>query len=107
MDHPAQQIDSFLQDFDLEEEWIGILGGPIIARPIDSIDIEYNVRILDGPYDGQYSAEFTYRFDATNVKEQVVLEDVYREQVSRIEVAFPDATVQYYKPSSWSDSNTD
>ena len=100
--HPVQEIDAFLDDFELDEEWVGIVGGP--QRANADVLLVYDVRTVDGPYEGMVGRTWEYRLTGN---EAVDAPEIYREQVSRIEAAFPDATVQYYKLSSWSDSDTD
>lgn len=101
VDHPVQQVDAFLLQFDLQDEWAGIIGGPTIDLETGDICIEYNLRILEGPYDGQYCAEFSYRFEMAEIEDLSPVKDVYRQQVKAIESAFPDATIECYTPSSW------
>lgn len=102
IDHPVQQFDTFLLQFDLEDERAGIIGGPVIDEHNGDICLQYNLRILDGPYNGQYCAEVSYRFDLAEVEDLPAVKDVYREQVKAIKTAFPDATVECYTPSTWS-----
>lgn len=101
IDHPVQQIDRFLLQFDLEDEWAGITGGPVFDEQTGEVCLEYNLRILDGPYDGQYCADLAYRFDAAKVEDLAAVKEVYRQQVDAIETAFPDATVACYQDDRW------
>ena len=94
--HPVQEIDTFLEDFDLDEEWVGIVGGP--QRATADVLLVYDVRTVDGPYEGMVGRTWEYRLTGD---EAVDAPEIYREQVEAIEAAFSDATVQCYEPSSW------
>lgn len=96
IDHPVQQIDAFLLDFDLEDEWIGILGGPY--RDDEDIVVTYNVRTMEGLYRGAVSADLDYRF---NDEIAADVPAIYREQVNALKTAFPETPVRCYLPPSW------
>ena len=97
--HPVQEIDAFLEDFDLEEKWVGIVGGP--QRANADVLLVYDVRTVDGPYEGMVGRTWEYRLTGD---EAVDAPEIYREQVEAIEMRFSEATVQCYEPLSWSDS---
>ena len=100
IDHLVQEIDAFLEDFDLEEKWVGIVGGP--QRANADVLLVYDVRLVDGPYEDMVGRTWTYRLTED---EAVVAPEIYREQVEAIEAAFPDVTVQCYEPSAGTDSD--
>jgi hypothetical protein len=99
INHPVQEIDRFLLDFELEDEWVGVVGGPTA----DTADpcLVYDVRTIDGPYQGQLGAELVYRFDDNSLVQALPVLEIYRGQVQAIETAFPDVTVQCYEVESW------
>lgn len=99
IDHPVQEIDAFLEDFELEEEWVGIVGGP--QRSNADVLLVYDVRLVDGPYEGMVGRTWEYWLTED---EAVDAPEIYREQVEAIRIRFPEATVQCYEPLSWSDS---
>lgn len=96
IDHPVQEIDAFLEDFELEEEWVGIVGGP--QRANGDVLLVYDVRLVDGPYSGKVGRTWTYRLTGG---EAVDAPEIYREQVEAIEAAFPDTAVQCYQEERW------
>ena len=99
IDHPVEEIDQFLLTFDLDDEWIGIVGGPTHRDGTPAVT--YNVRTIDGPYVGQLSADLQYRFEPAAGRETSVVE-IYTAQVAAIERAFPAADVQCYE---WPDAD--
>lgn len=93
IDHPVQAIDRFLLDYELDDAWVGILGGP--RYDDGEIVVTYNVRTVDGPYRSQMAADFDYRFGKDT---DVDVLELYQEQVAVIKTAFPEATVQCHNP---------
>lgn len=102
IDHPVQELDRFLLDFNLEDAWVGVVGGPV--QDAGDPCLVYDIRTIDGPYEGRLGAELVYRFDDEAVLQEVPVEGVYRQQVQAIETAFPDVTVQCYQPT-WLDDD--
>ena len=96
IDHPVQEIDGFLLDYELEDDWVGIVGGP--QHDGDDVLLVYNVRSVDGPYQGKIGADFRYRLTGDVA---VDAPEIYRQQIAAIETAFPDVTVQCYQKNRW------
>lgn len=96
IDHPVEEIDGFVLDYDLEDNWVGILGGP--QEENGDVLLVYNVRLVDGPHQGMLGRTLEYRLTGDTVADAA---EIYREQVTAIERAFPDATLQCYQKDRW------
>lgn len=96
--HPVRAIDPFLLAHAVDAAWIGIVGGPRVED--GDIVVTYNVRTVDGPYEGQICADFDYRFEPGS---KLDVEEISPTQVAAIEKAFPAADVQCYVPDAWED----
>ena len=93
-DHLVQQIDRFLLDHELEDEWVGIVAGPVLDEDEAVVRLRYNVRTIEGPYKrGGYSCDLDYTFEREAVVP--VVNEVYPRQVKAVETAFPDAEFRY------------
>lgn len=98
IDHPVEEIDRFLLYHGVDAERVGIVGGPQYED--GELLALYNVRVVDGRYEGRISADFTYRFDPAI---DLDIEEIYPAQVAAIKRAFPEADVQCYVPEAWAE----
>lgn len=67
--------------------------GPRTNPEYDIVELEINIRILDGEELYAVDGTFTSEKDRTTY-----LDEIYPELINRFEENFPESQLQYYKP---------
>lgn len=106
--HAVAAIEQYRAQFDLNEEWLGILVEPWWSDEYGAPQVQVNVRTVDGPYastpglDAEterrqgYRYDLAYTFDGERMA--AVIDDIYPAMVAEIEDAFPTAQLEYDRP---------
>lgn len=95
-DAPVAQAEEYLELFGIEKERVGIVIGPRLDLSFDFVDLEVNIRLLEGDDTGAYAADGTYTYEG--VEWDQFLEEIYPTIIERFERVFEEAELQYYQP---------
>lgn len=75
---------------------MGIVLGPRVNDELSAIELDVNIRILDGDDEGVFAIDAIYTYDDLDVEDYMIA--IYPELVERFEAAFCESQLQYFEP---------
>ena len=93
---PIEQIEEYLDMCGLDKGQVGMVVGPRVNDDLPGIELEVNIRVLDGDDKALYSIDGIYSFK--EMKMDQFMDEIYQEFIEDLERSFPESSLYYYEP---------
>lgn len=75
---------------------MGIVLGPRVNDELSAVELDVNIRVLDGDDEGVFAIDALYTYDDLGIEDY--MQFIYPEVIGRFEEAFADSQLQYFEP---------
>lgn len=80
----------------LHKEQVGMVVGPRVNEELRGVDLEVNIRVLDGDDKALYSIDGVYSFKEMQMDQ--FMDEIYPSFIEDLEETFSESQLYYYEP---------